>query len=75
MRRLKNWKIEFNDEVIRKLMQHYKYKFALDLYHGIATGKHDPAEIKEILTQIEEKPQPAETSKSCRKKRSMKMYC
>ncbi|MEI3155275.1 MAG: HD domain-containing protein [Odoribacter sp.] len=58
MRRLKNWKIEFNDEVIRKLMQHYKYKFALDLYHGIATGKHDPAEIKEILTQIEEKPQP-----------------
>ena len=39
-------------------MQHYKYKFALDLYHGIATGKHDPAEIKEILTQIEEKPQP-----------------
>ena len=58
MRRLKNWKIEFNDEVIRTLMHHYKYKFALDLYHGIATGKHDPAEIKEILTQIEEKPQP-----------------
>lgn len=58
MRRLKNWKIEFNDEVIRKLMQHYKYKFALDLYHGIAIGKHDPSEIKEILTQIEEKPAP-----------------
>ena len=58
MRRLKNWKIEFNDEVIRKLMQHYKYKFALDLYHGIAIGKHDPSEIKEILTQVEEKPAP-----------------
>lgn len=55
MRRLKNWKIEYNDEVIRKLMQHYKYKFALDLYHGIAIGKHDPIEIKEILTQTEEK--------------------
>lgn len=58
MRRLKNWKIDFNDEVIRKLMQHYKYKFALDLYHGIAIGKHDPSEIKEILTQAEEKPAP-----------------
>ncbi len=59
MRRLKNWKIEYNDEVIRKLMQHYKYKFALDFYHGIATGKHEPSEIKEILTQTEEKTIPA----------------
>lgn len=78
MRRLKNWKIEFNDEVIRKLMQHYKYKFALDLYHGIATGKHDPAEIKEILTQIEEKPQPVPVRRDIKvmpQKRSMKMYC
>lgn len=60
MRRLKNWKIEYNDEVVRRLMQHYKYKFALDLYQGIAVGKHDPAEIKEILTaQPEEKTIPA----------------
>ncbi len=56
MRRLKNWKIEFTDETIRRLMQHYKYKFALDLYQGIAIGKHAPSEIKEILTQTEEKP-------------------
>ena len=55
IRRLKNWKIEFTDEIIRKLMQHYKYKFALDLYHGIAIGKHEPSEIKEILTHAEEK--------------------
>lgn len=60
MRRLKNWKIEYNDEVVRRLMQYYKYKFALDLYQGIAVGKHDPAEIKEILTaQPEEKNVPA----------------
>ena len=59
MRRLKNWKIEYNDEVVRRLMQHYKSKFALDLYQGIAVGKHDPAEIKEILTaQPEEKSLP-----------------
>lgn len=55
LRRLKNWKIEYNDEVVRRLMQFYKYKFALDLYQGIATGKHAPSEIKEILTRTEEK--------------------
>ncbi len=53
-RRLKNWKLDFTDDIIRKLMQHYKYKFALDLYQGIAEGKHDPAEIKDILTQAKE---------------------
>ena len=35
-------------------MHHYKYKFALDLYQAIAEGKHDPTEIKEILTQPKE---------------------
>lgn len=72
MRRLKNWKIEYNDEVVRRLMQHYKYKFALDLYQGIAVGKHDPAEIKEILTaQPEEKsiPTPPKDIKVSRPKK------
>lgn len=58
-RRLKNWKIEYNDETVRTLMQHYKYKFALDLYQGIAVGKHDLGEIKEILTQPKEEYVPA----------------
>ncbi len=53
-RRLKNWKIEFTDDITRRLMHHYKYKFALDLYQAIAEGKHDPTEIKEILTQPKE---------------------
>jgi len=73
MRRLKNWKIEYTDEVIRKLMQHYKYKFALDLYHGIAIGKHDPSEIKEILTQAEEKPAPAPLPKDIKVVRPRKI--
>ncbi len=58
-RRLKNWKVEYNDELVRRLMQHYKYKFALDLYHGIAIGKHDTAEIKEILARPKEEYVPA----------------
>lgn len=62
-RRLKNWKIEFTDDIIRRLMHIYKYKFALDLYQAIAEGKHDLTEIKEILLQPkeEEKTAPADS--------------
>lgn len=53
-RRMKNWKLEFNDENVRKLMSHYKYKLAADLYYGIATESHDLSDIKEILTKVHE---------------------
>lgn len=49
LRKLKNWKIEFNDESIRKLLKEYKLKLAQDLYYQISTGKIDPLQIKEIL--------------------------
>lgn len=49
LRRLKNWKLDVNDEVIHKLMQRYKYKFALDFYQAIASNKLDLTEIKEFL--------------------------
>lgn len=52
-RRLKNWKIENNDELIRKLMANYKYKLAVDLYAAIANEKIDFSEIKEIVTKEE----------------------
>jgi GTP pyrophosphokinase len=51
VRRFKNWKIDLTDEVIRRLQQHYKYKFVVDLYQSIAEGKHDLAEIKEFITR------------------------
>ena len=53
-RRMKNWKIEFCDENIRKLMTYYKYKLAVDLYHGIALEVHELSEIKDILTDKKE---------------------
>jgi GTP pyrophosphokinase len=74
LRRLKNWKIEYTEELVHKLMQHYKYKYALDLYHGIATGKHDLADIKDILTHTEEKqvaPQPRKDIKVDQPKKSL----
>lgn len=52
-RRMKNWKIDFCDENIRKLMNTYKYKLAVDLYYGIATELHDLSEIKDILSREE----------------------
>jgi (p)ppGpp synthetase, RelA/SpoT family len=49
LRKVKNWKIEFNDDSIRKLLKEYKLKLAQDLYFNIATEKIDTLEIKEIL--------------------------
>lgn len=49
LRKVKNWKIEFNDDSIRKLLKEYKLKLAQDLYYNISTGKIDTLEIKEIL--------------------------
>jgi GTP diphosphokinase / guanosine-3',5'-bis(diphosphate) 3'-diphosphatase len=52
-RRFKNWKIEFLDLHIRKLLNHYKYNDAIDLYYDIATEKLNLLEIKDILTEDE----------------------
>jgi GTP diphosphokinase / guanosine-3',5'-bis(diphosphate) 3'-diphosphatase len=52
-RRLRNWKIAFNDQAISILLKELKLKTAIDLYHGIATEKFDLAHIKEILVKIE----------------------
>lgn len=49
MRRLKNWKIPFGDNVIQKLINHYNFKTAQDLYFLIETGKLELLEIKEVL--------------------------
>ena len=48
-RKFKNWKIDFNDLVIRDLIKHYKLKLAADLYFNVSSGKIDPLEIKELI--------------------------
>jgi GTP pyrophosphokinase len=53
MRRLKNWKIGYNDVVIQKLINYYNLKTAQDLYYLIATGKIELLHIKEILLKEE----------------------
>ncbi|MFV0366508.1 MAG: RelA/SpoT family protein [Mangrovibacterium sp.] len=54
LRKLKNWKIDYNDELIRVLLKHYKLKLAQDLYYDISAGKIDTLNIKQVLAQKEE---------------------
>ncbi len=49
MRRMKNWKITYNDTVIQNLLNHYDLKYAMDLYFLIANEKIELLEIKELL--------------------------
>lgn len=49
-RRFKNWKVEYNDANILKLLKHFKLKTAIDLYYMVATEKIDLLVLKEILT-------------------------
>ncbi len=51
VRRLKNWKITFSDETVRKLLKAYKLKTAQDLYYQISTEEIDIAQIKELLQE------------------------
>lgn len=56
LRKFKNWKMELNDEGVRKMLKKYNFKLALDLYYDIATGKIDPLEIKALLNEKTEEP-------------------
>ncbi len=49
-RRLKNWKLAINEEVINLLVKEYKLENALQLYHQIATEKIDLADVKRIVS-------------------------
>ena len=60
MRRLKNWKMNYGDAVIQKLIIHYDLKTALDLYCNIESGKLDLLEIKEVLLKDEKEVEPVQ---------------
>ncbi len=64
LRKLKNWKIPYKDELIEKLLQHYKIKTAVELYAKIASSELDHLHIKHLLTettQIKTLPETATT--------------
>ena len=52
-RKFKNWKIKYDDSTINKIIKHYKYKTAQDLYFAIATENFEVLDIKAFLTNLE----------------------
>ncbi|MBN2347289.1 MAG: bifunctional (p)ppGpp synthetase/guanosine-3',5'-bis(diphosphate) 3'-pyrophosphohydrolase [Bacteroidales bacterium] len=50
-RRFKNWKIAYDDDVIRRLMKKFRQKTAQDFYFLVANEKIDLTNIKEFLTE------------------------
>ena len=54
-RRLKNWKLEFNDAIASQLVKHFKYKSTHDFFCDIANEKLDVVAIKEHLSQLNRK--------------------
>jgi GTP pyrophosphokinase len=52
-RRVNNWKLEFNDEVIVYLLKHYKFKTAAEFYVAVATEEIDISQVKGVLTARE----------------------
>ena len=49
LRKLKNWKIKSNDDLINFLIKHYKLDSSIDLFYLIATEKIELPQIKKIL--------------------------
>jgi GTP pyrophosphokinase len=49
-RRLKNWKLELNDEVLSLLVKYYKLKAITDLYAAIAEQRIDIQDVRNVLT-------------------------
>ncbi len=55
-RKLKNWKIAFNDKMFTELLKEYDCESGIEFYHKIATNQIDLVELKAfILSQTEEK--------------------
>lgn len=56
-RRLKNWKIKFDDQLIEGLLKQFKLKKPVDLYQSIAIEKIDIKDIKDFLNEDLKEPE------------------
>ncbi len=51
MRRCRNWKVPYTDELIERLLKYFKYKTALDLYASLSKEEIDWAELKKVALE------------------------
>lgn len=54
VRKFKNWKIEYSDEVVRTLLNELKIKTAQDLYYKVSVGEIEALQLKNIIKGQEE---------------------
>lgn len=52
-RRMTNWKLELNDELLTYLIKHYKYKTINDFYAALSDSEVDISEIKGLVAARE----------------------
>ena len=53
-RRMKNWKMELNDDVLADIAKHYKMKASADVFLAIYEEKIDLLQLKDFLTNGEQ---------------------
>ncbi len=63
-RRLKNWKVPFNQDNINKLLKYYNIKEATRFFADLGNEKIDVSEIKDILTEEKEHEKNAKAGES-----------
>ena len=59
LRRLKNWKMELEDDMLAALLKKYQYKTTNAFYAAIGDGTFDIAEVKTFITESASGPQEA----------------
>lgn len=59
-RRFKNWKMDLNQEVIIKLVDHFKFKHIHDLFLNVSLEKIDPLDIKKIIISQSKNEEPVD---------------
>lgn len=57
-RRMKNWKMELNDDVLADIAKHYKMKASAEVFLAIYEEKIDLLDLKDFLTNGEEEALP-----------------
>ncbi len=57
-RKISQMKLDFNDQVILKMINHFKYKHALDFYQDIADEKLDVQLVREFLQALKSEDEP-----------------
>lgn len=57
-RKVSQLKLEFNDQIILKMINYFKYKRVLDFYQDIADDKIDLAQVKDYLGNLKKEDEP-----------------